>query len=132
MLDILKDFETDEKRELEGTEKHYKGATFLVARAHNDNFLKEYSKLSELHKDVLLGGGDAGKNQALENTYRAYATTILLGWSGLVDGKGKPVPYSVDKAIEYLRLKDFFALISNWANNIENYRKEVEKVEAGN
>ena len=132
MLDILNEFETDEKKELEGVLKHYKGASFLVARARNDNFMAEYSKLAELHNEVLVLGGDKASKQSIENTYRAYATTILLGWSGVVDKNKKPVHYSVEKAIEYLRHKDFFALISGWSNDIANYRKAVEAVEAKN
>lgn len=132
MLDILKEFETDEKLEVTGARKQYKGATFLVARAHNENFLKEYSRLSQEHSDVLLAGGEASAKQGEKNTVEAIAKTVLVGWEGVVDSKGKDVPYSVETAIKYLGVKDFFSLVYGWANNIDNYRKAVEKLEAKN
>jgi hypothetical protein len=58
-----------------------------------------------------------------------------MDWKNIDDGKGKDIPYSKEKALEFFEnpeLEDFFDFIVLVANQKENYRKKVNEESAKN
>jgi len=53
--------------------------------------------------------------------------TILLGWKGVEDDAGQPIPYSSDTALEWFRDKELWRLwqfVFVQSLEEENFRKE--------
>lgn len=131
-MDIFAAFATDEKLETEG--KWFplsKTAKVLVARAGNPDYVKELrARMKEAQLD--LSSGEEADQLAEEVLTQVMAKTVLLGWEGFTEGKDKkPVPYSVEKAAEYLRLKDFRKKVAGLSENFESFRLKAE-AEQGN
>lgn len=131
MLDIFKEFATEEKLELQGAWKELGEAKFLIGRSRNDNYMKLYVELQDLNRDVLLKGGDSAEKLNEQIMYEVIARTVLLGWEK-VAYKGKPLTYSTENAIKLLQVKDFYRVVSGWSNDIANYRAAIDEAEAGN
>ena len=62
-----------------------------------DNFIAEHLVPGE-DGSLVLADGDRSDVQR-----RALAETILLGWSGVTDDHGEPVPFTSDRALAALR-----------------------------
>jgi len=61
---------------------------------------------------------------------KIVATSILTGWSGVLDSKGKEIPYTIENGIEALLKYDKLNIeIMDAATDIENYRPEEEETE---
>jgi len=125
-MDIIAAFATDEKLETEG--KWFplsKTAKILVARSGNEKFvtlLREQMKEAQLD----LSSGDEAEKLAEEVLIDVMSRTVLVGWEGLTDSAGKPVPYTHDQARTYLRVKDFRRKVSALSENFEAYRAKAE------
>ena len=130
MTDIFFDFTTDPVLENNGTWKTLAGGgRILVARFGNKGFVKACDNLREQNAEALAkeGGDD------LWETLRcgAMAQFILLNWEGITY-KGDPVPYSTDKAKEFLSVKDFRIVVEAVAIDIDNYKVQAEATQTGN
>ena len=67
-----------------------------------------------------------------ELNVEVQASTILLGWRGLSDG-GKEVPYSVEKAKEYLRdVEEFRDLVTRLSQDDELFKQDSTAANAEN
>ena len=131
MLDIFKEYATDEKLELGGVTKELGEGKFTIGRARNDNYLKFYGDLQAANADKLRLGGEEAKKLSEELLLEVYAKTILLGWEN-VAFQGKKLPYSTENAIKLLRVKDFFAVVNTWAHDIANFKAVEVQEDAGN
>lgn len=132
MLDIFKQYATDEVLENNGTWKEIGGgAKLLVARTNNKAYGKLLTKLIEQSKDVLNSEGPAADAESERVMIAVLANTVLLGWQGIAY-KGQPLPYTPDNAAELLKLKDFRRVVQNIADDINNYllKEEVAQGEA--
>lgn len=58
------------------------------------------------------------------------AHTVLLGWKNIDDDQGNPIPYSNDKALEFIndpRLINFYAFVTTAAAEDAGYRMKVKE-----
>ena len=129
-MDIFSSFATDETLENEG--KWFplsKTAKVLVARAGNDKYTEILR--ARLKEAQLDGMPEKEANAVAEDIIiDVMAETVLLNWSG-VKSKDHDVPYSVAKAREYLKIKDFRKKIAGFSDNFEAFRVKAE-AEQGN
>jgi len=114
-------FKTDKSLESNGVWVDIgKGTKLLVARLYNPAHKAALREAMKPYKrQVESGTMDDGLAEDIVNAI--MARTILLNWDGLTEG-GEPVPYSVEKAVEYLSIPDFSALVQEIAGNMETYR----------
>jgi hypothetical protein len=124
-MDIFSSFATDEKLETEGKVFPLsKTASVLVARSGNPKYVALLrKKMAEAQLD--LTSGDEGDQLAESILIDVMAETILLGWKGVQEA-GTDVPYSVAKARDYLKLKDFRRKISGLSENFESFKLKAE------
>ena len=62
-----------------------------------------------------------------------YADTIIKGWDGITDAKGKKIPFTRENVIKLLTdLPELFNAISDEANRLANFRKEELEAEEKN
>lgn len=124
-MDILSSFATDEKLENEG--KWFplsKTASVRVARSGNTKYVSLLrQKMAEAQLD--LTSGEESDQIAEGILIDVMAETVLVGWKGLTEA-GTDVPYSVTKAKEYLRVKDFRKKVNGFAENFESFRLKAE------
>lgn len=126
-MDILSSFATDETLEVQGKAFPLsKDAKVLVARSGNPKYVALLrKKMAEAQID--LASGEEADEIAETILNEVMAETILLGWTGITEGPNKtPVPYSVAKAREYLKVKDFRRKISALSENFEAYKVKAE------
>ncbi len=132
MTDIFYDFTTDTELEVNGVWKTIRGgAKLLVARFGNDKFVRECDKLREQNREALANDDDAAKDLWAKLRRGAMAKYILVGWEDITF-KGEPVPYSVDKAAEFLERKDFSAVVEAIAIDMDNYKVKQEAEQTKN
>jgi len=121
----LSNFETDEKKEVEGVWHEYApGFKLRIARANNPKSEQLRAKLLEPHIIAMRHGKmDA---DVLSNIVKeVYAKTILVDWEGMLDEEGNEIPYNLENALKALDLKDFFDVVHNYAESMRNYKKVV-------
>lgn len=133
MLDIFDAFATDEKKELEGAwEPIGSGTELLIARAENDNNLRQSLALLEANQEQLdTLPEDEKRALDRELTLGLMADTILLGWKSLVY-KGKTLKYSRDNAIMLLRHADFRKQVMRLANKRSRYQLVADEADTKN
>lgn len=134
MSNFFAKFEVDEKKENEGVEVSLGGGDFItVARAGNENFNRRIIEASELHLAEIKALPEK-ESRALDQKIlcEVLAETVLLGFRGFTDKKGKALKYSVEKATELLGHKEFRKRVMAEAANIENYRAELEQADVKN
>ena len=128
-MDIRKEFKTDLDREVSGEWlKLGIEAKILVARLFNEKHKKVMEELTKPYKT-------ANRRQQLPDDVAesvlkdSMAEAIILDWVGLEED-GEPVPFSKDKAREYLDIKDFADAVTAFAQDMANYREaEIEDAE---
>jgi nitric oxide synthase oxygenase domain/subunit len=120
----ISQFKTDIQLEANGVWVDVgKGTKLCVARMYNPR-----------HKDALRAALKPYKRQIQfdamddelgdEIVVGIMAQTILLGWEGMTEN-GEAVPYSYDKAVEFLKIKDFRDLVIEIASTMESYRAQA-------
>ncbi|MDI1362511.1 hypothetical protein [Methylotenera sp.] len=130
-MDIFASFATDEKLEVEGTWVPLGGtAKILVARAGN----KKYGRLlsAAVDKNKLALDAKTDEADALSDSIMVdvLANSVLLGWEGLSFKGTEALPYNLENAKTLLAVKDFRALVSEKARNIDNFRATAEEATA--
>lgn len=124
-------FKTDASKEQEGVWVEIgDGARIRVARAGNARWKAYFRKIlkpyrRQIRADILP------EEVADKLVVDALAHTVLLGWDGLEDAKGKKISYSVAKAQALLtEYPDFRALVEDASSEAEAYREaELEDAE---
>jgi hypothetical protein len=133
---LINNLKTSRKKELEGVWVDIgEGARVLIARANNLHYLARYRELTKPYWQQIRGQKlDIEKH--VEIVTKCVAETVLLGWEGmqeLVDGKPVDVPYTKEKAFEYLRdVGDFRELIQTIADQQFRFREEEVAHAVGN
>ena len=62
-----------------------------------------------------------------------YADTIIIGWEGVLDDKGKKVPYTRENVINALiEYPELFQFIQEEAGRVANFRREELEAEEKN
>lgn len=129
-MDIFKSFATDEVAETEGRWFPIsKTAKVLVARAGNPNYLKALrQRMRESQVDV---DDTSEENEKFVTSLivETLAETVLLGWKGDIQFKGKPLEYSKANAIKLLEFKDFRKKITEIADKSESFRLKEDEAQ---
>ena len=124
----LDEFKTNPLFEKEGVQCDMgNGRVFTIRRVTASNprmkaamarFYKPYARLIEM--DALP------PEKLQEINVQLFLEVCLAGWSGILDGEGKEIPYSREVAAEILKsAPDLFDTLWKFANNFENYRDDV-------
>lgn len=120
-------FRTDKALEKEGIVLDYGDFKIKVARAGGSNtaFQKALTAKVRPYKRQLDAGtipDDVAERLFLD----VYAESVVLGWEGVTDENGKPLPYSKENAVKlFTDLPDLFRDVQNQAAAISNFRAEV-------
>jgi hypothetical protein len=139
---------TDASKEAEGVWIDAGGGLRLrIARLNNPKYNAYLNELLRPHRETLRGFGEIDPEVIQTVTIKAMAKCVLLGWENLteyaknLDGTlrlvdGEPfevnVPYTVEKAEEYLRIADFSNVVSNYARSAAHFRDEAVANNKGN
>ena len=121
-------FETDEKAEIEGIWKELgSGAAIRVARDGNPAYAAMLRKETAKHSGInWIEDLSDEETSDIFNKIRAH--TILLDWRGIEEVKGVFVPYSIEKAFDWLvKYKEFRKIVISVSLNFDNYRAKQEK-----
>lgn len=120
-------FRTDKSLEKEGIVLDYGDFKIKIARAGGANaaFQKALAAKVRPYKRQLDAGtipDDVAEKLFLD----VYAESVVLGWEGVTDENGKPLPYSKENAVKlFSDLPDLFRDVQNQAASISNFRAEV-------
>lgn len=134
LTNFFSEFAVDEKKETEGVERSLgKGMFITVARADNENFNKRILEESELHlAEIKALPEKEGRILDRQILCKVLAETVLVGFRGFADMKGKELKYSVENAAMMLGHKEFLKKVMTEANKAENYRVTLEKADVKN
>lgn len=129
-----KEFETDRDAESEGVWVDLgDGAKVKVARFNNPAHEKAVRRHQKPYKSILNTGRPLPKDVADEITIKTMVETILLGWEGMADRHGDPLPYTPASAERLLRdLPDFRNTVAGLALTAETFRLEALRDAEGN
>lgn len=127
MLDLSKEYNTDEKKELEGVWEPVGGdAELLIAAWNNPAFDKLFSNQPRQVRRRI----DRGKMSDEEDRkimIQIVVDTILLDWKNLTDG-GKTVKYTRDNAVSMMtKYPKFYREIVVLANDESRYQHDDEE-----
>ncbi len=99
------------------------GLRLRVARTNNARYRRALAEAARPNREALRGPG--GPELLDRILLDVFADTVLLGWEGLEDEEGKPLPYSRAVARQCLeRSRDFRDLVGSLAERQEQFRKK--------
>jgi hypothetical protein len=131
----LNSIRTDDAKVSEGVWVELDGETSVKLRYTDTHEFQR--KLQERLKPFLTGFRIKGGNVQINDDRRdkvvlaLLADEVLVDWKGLKDN-GVEVPYSREKALEYLQVKAFRDAVENEAARLDNFRKEQREEDAKN
>ena len=123
-MSLYKTFETNKEIEQTGIDLRYSDTCVItVARAGGSN--KKFLKAAE-RAQRKLNTRRPNNEQAMQILREVYADAVILGWEGVEDRDGIPMPFSRENVIKILTdLPDLFADIRQQAENAELFRDEA-------
>jgi hypothetical protein len=130
-LNVFTEYATNEKAEIEGTIMEVGEAKLTIARIGNKKYSRKLSKLYERNRKLLERKDDSADALSDKIMIDVLSETILLGWEGIDDEDGKPMPYSKENAVKLLGLKDFRKVIMELAGDDAEFKAHKD-VEVGN
>ena len=98
--------------------------TVLRAGGANKNYTRTLQRLMRPHQRKI-----ENKTMSIDESdalmAKVYAQSVLIGWDGVVDAKGKAVEFTQGNAEALLMQKrDLFREIQSYANSLEAFRKD--------
>lgn len=135
VVDLFAAFATDRSAERKGVDTPLAGCgdtLFRIARANSPAYGKALGDQFKRHKMILSAQNEASKTKSDQIMATVMADHILLGWTGTVNIKGVPTPYSREAAYELLLLDGFRNLVSEVADNMELYKAVKDEADAKN
>lgn len=139
-MSLYKTFKTDENIERTGVVLEYglnsKGQPIQIriARAGGNN--ARYNKTLEVKTKPYRR---QIQNETLDDVIgrrvfrEVYAEAVILGWDGVEDAEGNPMPFTKDNCIKLLTdLPDLFDDIREQAQKAALFRAEILENDAGN
>lgn len=102
------------------------------AGARNPDWKKCYNEIMKpLSDDILAGKVSEAKNKVL--LAEVWAKTVVVGWEGLVDADGNPVPFSVETCYElFCYMPDLLNDVIADSHLVSNFQEEVKIATAKN
>ena len=133
MADI-ESIKTDAKKEAEGVWVDFaEGIQLKIARARNPKYAELLRTLVDpVRKDIR--NDKLSTDDFADILLEVRAKTVLLDWKN-IEEKGKVVPYSSAKAMEYFKnpeLKDFYNFVVAISENSDQYKKGLIEDSAKN
>lgn len=126
MLDVFKQYATDENLENNGTWHDFNGARLLIARAGNRKYGRVLARLVEQNQKLLDRKDDEADAKSDEIMIEVLAEAVLLGWEGIVFN-GEPLAYSKEAAKKVLAIKDFRREVVRLSEGLDAYKVKVEE-----
>jgi hypothetical protein len=126
-MDLYKQFETDERKEVEGAWVALSAtARIKVARMGNPRYRAAVKRLSAPYRTPGLLDDDIPDEVWQQITKEAVAEAILVDWEG-VTKEGAALPYSKHEALALLTArKDFYGLVMTTAQTLDHYRVRAQ------
>lgn len=125
----------DPKKDTDGVWFDYHaGIRLRIARHDNPKFVEAMRLSLKPHKHAI-DSGTMNEELAGRLTRQAVSKHILVGWENVTDDKNEPVPYSPEKAFEYLadpNLRDFLNDVLAFSKQAEAFREDRLKEIEGN
>ena len=127
-MDLRKTFKTSKQKETEGVWVNLddSGAKLKIARAGNPNYKAAQQKKMARYK--LAARSKTIPDSAWDEIFNELiAETILLDWAGITEN-GQKVPYSQEAALQALSdLKDFREIVMGFADDMTNFKDELDE-----
>ena len=120
-------FRTDKTLEKEGIVLDYGDFKIKVARAGGSNAAFQKALTSKIRPyKRQIDAGTIPDDVAEKLFLDVYAESVVLGWEGVTDENGNPLPFSKENAVKlFSDLPDLFRDVQNQAAAISNFRAEV-------
>ena len=129
----ISEFKTNTDAEKEGVWIEVgAGLRLRVARLGNPSYEAYIRKHGRKHLIQLKTGTLTDDKEVLELTRRAMARHVLVDWENLQDDDGINVEYSVERAEEYLAIKDFMELVFKLSGERELFKQQRDEEDLGN
>lgn len=139
-MSLYKQFKTDGSLEKEGILLEYgtnsKGDPICIRIARAGGANAQYAKRMEARVKPYRR---QIQNETMENALierilkEVYAETVVIGWEGVEDEKGKPIEYSVENCVKLFDdLPDLFRDIQEQSQRAALFRAEVREADAKN
>lgn len=132
-VDIFNDFATNAVAETDGVWVEYSGeVSFLIARAGNKKFGRNFMKLYTANRRILEVKGATAEAKAEEINLKTMSENILVGWKGPVMYKGELMgDYSPEKAAKMLAHKDFARWVAEQSEDMSKFKLVQDEEDAG-
>jgi hypothetical protein len=101
------------------------GCMFQINKYGTKEFNRRLSALYKLHQAKIDSGTEEGDEIAKQNFLDVMSEVVFVGWSGVVDPKGKDVPYSVALAKEYLAIPEVFKFVEETSKMAAKWRMDA-------
>lgn len=123
----ISEFATNKTAEVEGVWQEIGlGAEVLLARAGNPKYTDYIRQLAKPYR-TRLRRREIPEDIAERITVKALAKFVLLDWKGIKDDSDEEIPYSVEKAEDFLtNYPDFRELISVCADDMSLFQTEAD------
>ena len=139
-MNLYKQFETNASLEKTGVTIEYgsnstgKVISFRVARAGGQNtaYLTYLEAKLKPHRRMLQM--DTMDPKLFENIVMdAFATTVVLGWEGVEDRNGNPLPYTPNNAmVLFTDLPDLYKDLQEQSTKVALFRNDVLEADIKN
>jgi hypothetical protein len=134
-MSIYDKFSTDQNLESgDGVTIDYGDFKITIHRAGGAN--KAYLKtLNEKIKPYrrMMEAGNMNEDVSRKMLVETYAETIIKGWEGITDEKGKKLAFTKENVIKVMTdLPELFNMIVAEADRVANFKKEALEADAKN
>lgn len=124
----LASLKVDEQKAKDGIWFDYLGGSrLLIAKSGSVAYSKWLSNFMKENETLIKSGTEEGDKKAEEGVVEAVARFELIGWEGIADEEGHDLPYSVEKAKEYLAIEEVFEFVRQKSTNRELWRVSSTK-----
>lgn len=127
-------FKTDPTLETKGIVLNYGDFKITVARAGGANkaYVKCLERKSRPYRRAIQA--ETMDNELATAMMReVYVESVVLGWEGVLDAKGKSLPFSKENALQlFTDLPDLFQDVMEQAGKAALFREEIRETEAKN
>jgi len=118
----LKQYRTDRTKEAQGVWVNFQDGKIKLRPLNNADYLRKYRELTKGYRF-----GDEIPAEQLEPIIaQCLAEAVLIDWKGFTEDD-KELPYSKEKATEYLGFFEFRAEIMEEARKLSNFREDATK-----
>lgn len=134
-MSLYKQFKTNPSVEQDGVILDYgDGVKIRIARAGGANkaFLRAVEAFARKHRRQIQLD-TLPEDTSREILREIVATTVVLGWEGVEDEAGNPMPFTKENAIKlFTDLPDLFSDLYAQAQNAALFREEIREADAKN